>query len=449
MSLPAKVLWSEGLCVGPQQLQQLDLYHEMRLQRIAAAINCNLWGIQRMEWNRDALSNSLLQADRMSLIFQDGEIYEAPAADPLPAAIDLSVLPINEQSFTFHAALPTLQAHGGNVSHAEWAKSGARYIHVAAETQDLFSNSAAIEVSFLRKAIHLLSNLEPRDSYLCFPIVRIRRTASGGFEIDDSFMPPSVSVSALPGLILALNNLLSRLNLKIESLYSRQTQLDNHSFKVDGGDIASFWMLSTISSSAASLTHCARQQQHPEKLFEHLLALTGGLMALSKEYGIGDLPAYHHDDFAPSFRKLESIIRTLLDTVISSRYFTIPLEADSQKTTHCRGILDTTRINPSTALCLAISADMPALELIAAVPLRFKVSASGDIERIVQLALPGVALIHMPQVPAALPVRPNAHYFSIESKHPLFENMLKEESIAIYVPTGMKGLKLELFALTA
>lgn len=450
MSLQAKVLWSEGLCVGPQHLQQLDLYHEARLHRIAAAINCNLWGVQTLAWNRDALAASVLQADRMSLIFQDGEIYDAPAADALPAAIDLSALPISEQSFTFYAALPTLQAHGGNLSRAGKTGNGMRYVQVAAETQDLFSDSVTIEVSFLRKTVYLLSHLEPRDSHICFPVVRIRRIPSGGFEIDYSFMPPSVSIGAVPGLALALENLLSRLNLKIGTLQSRRRQLNDIAFEIHSGDTASFWMLNMIGTAAAPLAHCARhRQQHPERLFEHLLALAGGLMAFSKQYALADLPAYHHDDISPSFEKLDTIIRALLDTVISSRYFTIPLEMDGRKTTHHRGTFDTTKIGHGAALYLAVNADMPALELVAAVPLRFKVASPDDIERIVGLSLPGVELIHMPQVPSALPIRPNTHYFTFENRNSLYETMLKEESIAIYVPAGIKGLKLELFALTA
>lgn len=92
---------------------------------------------------------------------------------------------------------------------------------------------------------------------------------------------------------------------------------------------------------------------------------------------------------------------------------------------------------------------MPALELVANVPIRFKIGSPDDIERIVVAALPGVELVHMPQVPSALPVRPNTFYFSIAGKGALYENMLKAQAIAIYVPDGMKGLKLELLAITS
>src|SRR5471030_168376 len=422
MSLPANILWSEGLTLGPQQFQQLDRYHEARLQRMVAAVNPHLWGVCELEWNRDELLNNTLRAETMSLIFQDGEIFDAPLSDMLPTAVDLSKLAPDEQSFTFYAALPMLNLHGGNLDHARNATNsvnaanghGARYTQVDSETADLYTQAINVDVSYLRKTVRLMSQLESRNAYINFPVVRLRRLVSGGFEIDPSFMPPSLSLAAA-GLQTMLDGLLGKLNVKIEALYQRHRQPTKHAIEVHSGDIASFWMLNTISSAGAALTHCARyRQHHPEALFDRLMAGAGGLMTFSTRYALADLPAYRHDDFGPAFAQLDALIRDLVDTVIPSKYFTIALTQ----------------------------------ELVAVVPLRFKVASPDDIERIIGLALPGIELVHMAQVPAEVPVRPNTYYFSVESKGALYENMLKAQAIAIYVPTGIKGLKLELFGIT-
>src|SRR5471032_3088778 len=200
MSLPAKILWSEGLTLGPQQFQQLDRYHEARLQRMVAAVNPHLWGVCELQWNRDELLNNTLRAETMSLIFQDGEIFDAPLSDMLPAAVDLGKLAPDEQSFTFYAALPMLNAHGGNLDKLDRARhpghsandQGARYTQVDSETADLYTEAINVDVSYLRKTVRLLSHLESRSAYVSFPVVRLRRLVSGGFEIDPSFMPPSL-----------------------------------------------------------------------------------------------------------------------------------------------------------------------------------------------------------------------------------------------------------------
>ncbi len=98
---------------------------------------------------------------------------------------------------------------------------------------------------------------------------------------------------------------------------------------------------------------------------------------------------------------------------------------------------------------LAVSASMPALDLVAVVPSRFKLGAPDDVERILMSALPGVELQHLPQVPAAVPVRPGTHYFSFGRSGALYQNMLKAQALSLYVPAGMTDLQLELIALLA
>jgi type VI secretion system protein ImpJ len=110
------------------------------------------------------------------------------------------------------------------------------------------------------------------------------------------------------------------------------------------------------------------------------------------------------------------------------------------------GRLDSEQIQPSTALYLGLSAALPATELVEAAPLRIKAGAPDDVDKLVLSAMPGVRLVHAQQVPAAIPVRPGMHYFSLEARGPLYERMLQAQSVALYIPQGWTDLKLELIA---
>ena len=138
MSLPPKVLWSEGLALGPHQLQQQDRYHEARLQRLARALHPHPWGVNALRWKPEALANRLLSVQAIALIFPDGECYEAPGVDQLPAPVDLSKLPPAEQAFTFCAALSDFKEHGANVSPNERFQNGTRHARHEGETPDLY-----------------------------------------------------------------------------------------------------------------------------------------------------------------------------------------------------------------------------------------------------------------------------------------------------------------------
>ena len=445
MTLPAKLLWSEGLAIGPQQFQQLDRYHEARLQRLVSLLNPHLWGVHDVSWNADALANNSLRADTMSLVFQDGEICEAPLSDALPSAVDLSRLPSDEHSFIFYAALPAMQAHGGNASSAR-----GRYVQADIETPDLYSEAVSIDVAYLKKRVSLLSQLDPLHDYLAIPLVRLYRSGNGSFDIDTSFIPPGLTIGAEPALQKMLDSLIERMGAKIEALYGRHRQPGRNTVEFHGSDAASFWMLNTLSTASAALSHCASSRRHhPVYLFEKLMALAGGLMTFSKKYTLSDLPAYRHEDSAPGFGKLDGMIRDLVDTVLLSRYFPIALSNDAQKNTHYHAVLDAARIDRQTELCLAVNADMPALELVATVPLQFKISSPDTIELLLGRALPGAELRHMAQVPAEVPVRPNTYYFSIENKGGIYDAMIKAQAMAIYVPSGLKGLKRELFGISS
>jgi len=444
MSIPSKVLWGEGLFLRPQHFQQQDQYHEARLHRTAQALHPYLWGVRAIEWDHEALKTDRLRLQSLSLIFRDGEIVEAPASDPLPVAVDLSTIPPSVLEVTWYAALPSLAPGGGNAE----ALGNARYSQVTREMADLYTQAVDADVGFLKSAVRLVSDQEPLGAFECVPVIRLRRVVTGGFEPDPSFIPPGLSIASAPALKAMLDRLLDALQAKVQSLQGHMREPSRNVIEFRSGDVSSFWLLHTVSTSAAALMHYVRNPDlHPERLFEALLALAGAMMTYSKQYALIHLPAYRHDDPAQCFTALDDIIRDLLDTVISTKYFSIALS--EEKPSYHLGKLDSGKIDQRTTLYLAVSAALPALELVEVVPLRVKVGAPDDVEKCVLSAMPGVKLTHAPQVPAAIPVQPDTYYFALEGKGMLYEQMLKAQSISIYVPAGIRDLRLNLIAVTA
>ncbi|WP_343730645.1 type VI secretion system baseplate subunit TssK [Duganella sp.] len=448
MSIPSKVLWGEGLFLRPQHFQQQDQYHEARLRHTVQALHPYLWGVQSLSWDLDALKAGKLRLDVLSLIFRDGEIIDAPSSTPLPPAVDLSRIPANVQEVTWYAALPSLSPGGGNMAALDEQHHGVRYRQTSRDMADLYTQAVETHVDFLKSAVRLLPDLEPLGAFESLPVVRLRRMVTGGFEPDPTFIPPGLSIASSPVLKAQLDRLLDALQAKVQSLQGHMREPSRNVIEFRSGDVSSFWLLHTVSTAAAALMHYVRNPQlHPERLFETLLSLAGAMMTYSKQYALIDLPAYQHEDPAPCFTALDDIIRDLLDTVISTKYFSIALSED--KPSYHLGKLDSGKIDQRTTLYLAVSAALPALELVEVVPLRVKVGAPDDVEKCVLSAMPGVKLTHAPQVPAAIPVQPDTYYFALEGKGMLYEQMLKAQSISIYVPSGIRDLRLNLIAVTA
>ncbi|MFC5458965.1 type VI secretion system baseplate subunit TssK [Massilia niabensis] len=450
MNMPSKLLWGEGLFLRPQHFQQQDRYHEARLNQTARALHPYAWGVRRLELDHEALRNDVLRIDALSLVFPDGELYRAPEGDPLPRQVKLGALPPATQSITFHAALPALKSYGENCGEPDVERDDARFIQIERDTQDLFTHAADASVTYLGKTVRLVADADTNalDAYDSFPLLRLRRVATGGFEVDPSFIPPSVSIEGGPGLHNAVARLMEKLLAKVNALYGHMREPSRKVVEIRGGDMSSFWLLHTASTGYAALSHYLNHPElHPERLFADMLALAGGLMAYSRSYKLEDLPAYSHLDPGPAFARLDDILRDLLDTVVSSRYFSIALSND--RPSYHLGALDSGKITAQTTLYLAVSADMPALQLVDVVPLRFKLGAPQDVDKFVLSAMPGVKLMHAPQVPAALPIRPDTYYFVLENKGTLYENMLKAQAISIYVPNGIRDLQLDLIGVAA
>jgi len=441
----SKVFWGEGLFLRPQHFQRQDAYHEARLQDVAATLHPYGWGVRSVRFDEQSLAGGTLRALQLSVIFPDGEIYHAPADDELPEPLALTSLPAGVQQTTIHLALPLLKDYGGNCAIASEA-SAARFVQASHVTPDLYTDAGEADLSYLRKSVRLLTGEEPRDPFSTVPMARVRRTATGGFELDDSFIPPSITISASSVLQLELRRLLDVLQAKVDALYGHHREPSQHVIEFRSGDIASFWLLHTANSAFAALGHLFRHPGlHPERLFAELLRLTGALLTFSKTYSLADLPPYSHAQPQDGFDKLFAMIRELIDTVISTRYFQIAL--NEVKPSFHLGRLDSQKIDERSQFYIGVAADLPGPELVQTVPVRFKVGAPDDVEKCVLSALPGVKLTHVAQVPAAIPVRPGSQYFALEPRGPLYERMLKAQSATIYVPAGVRELKLELIAL--
>ncbi|WP_411832391.1 type VI secretion system baseplate subunit TssK [Pseudoxanthomonas mexicana] len=441
-----KVFWGEGLFLRPQHFQRQDAYHEARLEDLGRNLHPYAWGARRLRFDPQSLANGSLRALELSAVFPDGEGYDAPAHDALPDALSLNELPAGMQATTIHLALPLLRGHGGNCSDRADAAQATRYVQGNHPTADLFTDAAEAQLAYLEKAVRLLTDDKPRDAFVTLPVARVRRTATGGFELDEDFVPPALHIDASRRLHLQLRRLLDSLQAKVDALYGQHRQPSQSIVEFRSGDIASFWLLHTANAAFAGLSHLFHHARlHPERLHQELLRLAGALLTFSNAYGLADLPAYDHASPEAGFERLFLIIRELIDTVISARYVQIPL--NEIKPSYHAGHIDSQRIDANASFYIRVAAAMPAQELVQNVPLRFKVGAPDDVEKCVLSALPGIRLTHAAQVPAAIPVRPDSHYFALEPRGPLYERMLKAQSTVIYVPAGIPELKLDLIAI--
>ncbi|HVK93145.1 MAG TPA: type VI secretion system baseplate subunit TssK [Noviherbaspirillum sp.] len=448
MKRSAKILWGEGLFLRPQHFQRQDLYHETRLTELGRTVHPYLWGIRDLKFDVDALSAGILRPTAISGIMPDGEAVTAPDNDELPDPLNLTTLDGMGNGVVIHIALPHLRDFGPNfAAQRETSGQGYRYYQHDDPAPDLYTNAIESELTFLKKSLRLLTDRDNREQYISMPIARVRATSAGGYELDSDFLPPALTIRSSPSIHLMVRRLLEILQAKAQALYGYHREPSLNVVEFRSGDIASFWLLHTVNTAYASLQHLYHHSTlHPERLFHALLQLAGQLLTFSKAYGLADLPIYNHANPGPEFFKLDKIIRELIETVISSRYFTIAL--NEIKPAFYLGRIDSEKVTNNASYYLSVAADIPPAELVETVPQRIKVGAPDDVDKMISSAMPGVRMMSAPQVPPSIPVRPGCYYFSIEPQGALYDRMIASNSIMIYAPAGFKNLKLELFAIT-
>lgn len=445
-----KILWGEGLFLRPQHFQLQDTYHEQRLNQTIRATVPFAYGVQKIRFDETQLSTQILALEHIEMIWQDGELYSAPARDLLPEPVQLDNLNLRGE-IQIYLALPILQAHKKNVADED-SRQPSRYHSYLNETHDLFTGAAPAEITQLRRRAEfrlLEADINPNhdlDGFLYLPVGKIKRQSSGSFELDYKFIPPILHIEACESLVHNLKRTLNVIKAKIKTIQSNNRENEQKLIEFRSGDIVSFWLVNALNTAHATLNHLLQNPQiHPERLFFELLRLTGSLLTFSTAYEVEHLPQYQHHHLQDSFSQLDGILRDLLDTIISSRYISIALK--EIRPSYWVGSLESDKITRDTRLYIAVSSSMmQAHELIQIVPLRFKVGNTVDVEQRVVAALPAIPIHHLMQVPTAIPVRSGVNYFEIEPHHDLYQRMLDAESICIYVPAGFQDISVELIA---
>lgn len=446
MAKTMKVLWSEGMFLGPQHFQQQDAYHEGAVRGAAALATPFPWGVREVEINADALALGTLQIDRLRVVLPDGEPFDAPDADELPAPRNLAeAVGVGESSLVY-AALALVERHGANCRFdAEELPRPVRYRRGFGTVPDLHTGAGETEIPIARRNLRLALEGDGRAEYVTCPIARLTRNNAGRFAVDPHFVPPALAIAGSPRLVEIVRRLTDIVLAKTEALASVRRERANQLVEFGSADVAAFWLLHTCNTAFPRLQHLLRHPEaHPERLYLALAELAGALLTFSSKGAVKDLPVYAHAEPGVAIDALDELVRELLETVIPTRY--IPIRLEQTKPSYYVGRLDDERLVTAADFYVSVHADLAGPQIVEAVPRTFKVGSPDDIEAVVNSALAGIKLAHATRLPSAIPVKLDNHYFAIEPHGPVYERMLQSRAIGFYVPKGFKDLRLELMA---
>ncbi|AXA90530.1 type VI secretion system baseplate subunit TssK [Massilia sp. YMA4] len=441
MSWNRKVIWSEGMLLQPQHLQQHDRYLHSVLEARVAGVRAYSWGFSSLVIDEALLAQGQLALLSCRAVLPDGTTLVLPQDDALPAPLPI---PEDARDMLVVLALPVRRPGIAETCDAPGPENFARYRTVEHEALDSngLDNAALMQVGSLRLRLALARDVANGCTALGVARV-IERRPDQRVVLDAAYCPPCLDFRAAPRLGAFADELVGLLGQRAQALASRLSQPG-----VGGAaEIADFLMLQLLNRSLPLFAHLAGMTgAHPETLYAELARLAGELATFCKPDKLATgYPVYRHDRLAESFQPLMEDVRAALSQVIDPHAVALKLE-ERQFGLRVAVVPDPELLRTATFV-LAVNAQVPPEAVRSGFPAMVKIGSVEKIRDLVNLQLPGIALRALPVAPRQLPFHAGFTYFELDRNSDYWRPLLTSAGFALHVPNEYPGLQMEFWAI--
>jgi len=437
------VIWTRGTFLNPQHLQIQDRFLENSLDFHLQALHFRAWGFSRLQIDDTQLAAGTFAITEATGIMTDGLLFDIPSADNTPAPRPMAPhFDPDQTTLDVYLAIPSYREGGFNITNSK-RDADTRYRAEVEMVRDENTGQNEKPVMVARKNFRLLFEGENREGFSSLRVATVEKGASNLYHIQPRFVPPLVDFRANEYLVSIARRLLEVLTARSTTLSALRRQKNQTLADFTAADIPAFWLLYTINTALPEFRHLFEARGgHPEPFFHAMLQLAGALTTFSTKIHPRDFPVYDHDNLGPCFTNLDEKLRTLLDTVVPSNFVSLPLR--NTHTTFFATSIDRDDYLVNTRLYFAIKAEMPVADLISKVPYLIKIASGDLVEELVQRALPGVRLTHVPSTPTAIPMKLGYQYFSLTPGGPAWDSILKARNLAAFAPADFPNPVMEI-----
>ena len=441
MAWKNKVVWSEGMLLQPQHLQQHDRYLQSQLEARVAGLRPYGWGFSDLKIDEQQLALGRISLQACTAVLPDGTPAILPAEDNLPLPLDV---PPDARNVLVVLALP-LQRHGmAEVGNDTGPDNFARHRTEDYEVWDSngLDNNALMQVGKLRLRLALAS--EAANAYSTLGIARIiERRADNRVVLDPEFCPPCLDFRAAPRLGAFADELVGLLHQRGDALAGRLSQ----SGTGGAGEIADFLLLQLLNRAEPLFAHLASATGlHPETLYRAMLELAGELATFTQPgKRAASYPVYRHDHLSDTFAPLMVDLRKSLSTVMDAHAVSIPL--DERQFGIRVAVLADKELLKSATFVLAVNAHMPAETVRSGFPAQVKIGSIEKIRDLVNLQLPGIGLRPLPVAPRQLPFHAGYTYFELDRNSEYWQHLSHSAGFALHVAGDFPGLQMQFWAI--
>jgi type VI secretion system protein ImpJ len=396
MSDSNKVVWSEGLFLRTQHLQQQDRYTEALVRGALQAVSLHSFGFRSLTLDKPALDAGRVAIASASGIFPDGTPFTIPDNTAAPAPVQIK----SDMSGLVNLAIPIEKPGAATIDPAHAEPAGSRYRGTIQTVRDAVRGGAdPEELEVARLAARLILPNEDTAGYVTLPVARAEGLkADGSVAISDGYLAPALCLQAVSwyaGLAQEVVTGLDRIG-------------EAHGKLVLGGagrSIENLLLLELANTARPRVAHILAQNlQHPSEFFMELAGLAGRMATYgSSSRRLSELPAYDHIDPQPAFAALADTLRSLM---LSLRHVE-PKSRALQVARHAQNIwkvrIDNPDILKTSRIVLRIGSDLSDESLRRIFVDQATVGAADAFEKLWKSRLPGIPLKPLHSQPREIP----------------------------------------------
>ena len=443
MSQNNKIVWSEGLFLRPQHMQQHERYLERCIELRAGGLRGQAWGFTELEFEPDLLAVGRIGLRRARGVFADGTTFSMPDDDPLPPPFEVDISCRDEVLYL------TVPLRSPSQPESAWPDAPAdRLVRFRVRETEAVDASGSVDGSVVLEvgglATRLLPASRPQEGLARIPLARVvERRADNRVLLDDTFIPTTLDVRAAPRLSTLLTELLGLLHQRGEALAGRVTATD----RGGAAEIADFLLLQAVNRWQPLIAHWANATTpHPETLFQTLLSMAGELATFTAAGKRPPMfPAYQHEAQQIAFEPVVAALRGSLSAVLEQTAVAIPLQ--QRKFGVWVAVAADQSLFDAAAFVLAARSEQSAETLRRQLPALAKIGPVEKIRDLVNLQLPGVGLAPLPVAPRQIPYHAGHVYFELDRQAPMWRELRGAGGVALHFGSEIAGLELQLWAI--
>jgi type VI secretion system protein ImpJ len=433
MKTPQPVVWSEGLLLAPQHLQQQTLYHQAALSARLDALEPLNWGVLGLEIDARELLSGQVRLNRFSGVMPDGTVLDLEPGHPqLPPSRPVEGhFPAGQAALEIYLAAPRENPNGENYSKN--GDSPLRFTVERRSVRDMAGGGLDVDVAFGKFNLSILFGDEPREDLVSIKIAELVRDDTGALLISDPYIPSCLRVGSSPFIIAGLKRLFGLMTNRHKALADARRQTSLTTVEFTATDVTRFLLLNTIGGFIPVIKHLIDQPDlSPREVYLLLSQFGGQLATFSVDVDPGKLATFSYTDLRSTYEALLATLIHMLQATVKEHCITLSLQARDDGM-HV-GQFQEGEMARCTAFFLAVRTDIPEQQSATQLPRLSKIASWADVNHILDAATPGAAVEVVYRPPPEVPIKAGLVYFAISTENSYWRNIIKNRNIAVYLP---------------